>query len=174
MLLQSKNPINISLQYKIVNNTKEKSTPLTKAAVITSLYAHPRFHYPRKKTLSTTIHHLKGTLYSFNFCILHLRRTAWCQDWHRLWSPGKQGCGAGSVGIWWKRRKTTAVNSSETSIDTLLSELTYCTHSTARPFCMYSVMHLINWSFSSSNCERNKRHIALNPETDVSYLGSMQ
>lgn len=31
---------------------------------------------------------------------------------------------------------------------------TYCTHSTARPFCMYSVMHRTNWSFSSSSWKR--------------------
>lgn len=37
------------------------------------------------------------------------------------------------------------------------SGTTYCTHSTARPFCMYSVMHRTNWSFSSSSCRRKKK-----------------
>lgn len=76
------------------------------------------------------------------------------QDWHQLCYPNKPGFGAGSVDIYEKWEKVLKQKSlCETILiqTRMLSLLTYCTHSTARPFCMYSVMHLINWSFSSSN-----------------------
>ena len=107
---------------------------------------------------------------------LHLWRVVCCQDWRQLLLPDRRCCGAGSVGICLKSRKTGAWarigiltqntiyqgprKHTQISLctDSWLHErkkpkgfLTYCTHSTARPFCMYSVMHLISCSFSSSN-----------------------
>lgn len=93
---------------------------------------------------------------------LHWRGGRCCLDWHRLLSPGRRCCGAGFVDIWWevdeinKLSKSTLL-SRPPKADRATSTNTHWTHSTARPFCMYSVMHLINWSFSSSNWRRERK-----------------
>lgn len=137
------------------------------------------------RTISICIHTVV-VIHEFCGLSLHLKKGACCLGWNQLWLPDRRGCGAGSVGTWWKNtQKRQQLKNPEHNLPqsadisyTLLHYthsyslhilikfiirlvrvvLTYCTHSTARPFCMYSVMHLTNWSFSSRSWEKSKTH----------------
>lgn len=53
------------------------------------------------RTISICIHTVV-VIHEFCGLSLHLKKGACCLGWNQLWLPDRRGCGAGSVGTWWK------------------------------------------------------------------------
>lgn len=123
--------------------------------------------YANNSTLTFIITHLR---YKSNWrCGPRSASPAGSRCWRQLWFPNTQCCGAESAGICGDDGAHAFYKRSEASEENRCMKLTHCTHSVARPFCRYSVMHRTSWSFSSSSWKT--QHQSVNRPVTFNFAG---